>query len=179
MNKITLVISASVLVIIIGVVVYLFRTNAPELSQMPTTQMVTTTTTPKASSSDPYQAKGPLHNAYDINTPNALMLVDSQGRRTGQDPTTGKIYQEIPGTSYIPQGTSAVLAFFSPPAGQYMIDILGGEAGTYHLDYKISDGQHPGPTYKLTGQITKGQKITYTQNYDPNNLASSTLILAQ
>jgi len=107
------------------------------------------------------------------------MLVDSQGHRTGEDPATGMMYQEIPNTTYISEGRSASLHFGAPAKGQYTIYILGGETGTYHLDYKISDGQHPGPTYKLAGNITKGQMVSYVENYDPNNLASSTLVLVQ
>ena len=42
----------------------------------------------------------PRTNGYAINLPNALMLVDSQGRRTGKDPATGILYHEFPGTAY-------------------------------------------------------------------------------
>jgi hypothetical protein len=175
MNKIILAVSALILIGLLGAVAYRSRNNMPEQSL--TTTPANTATSTAVSSSSPYQAKGPLFNDYAINTPNALMLVDSQGQRTGEDPATGMMYQEIPNTSYIPQGTSAGLHFTAPPKGQYTVYVLGGQTGTYHLDYRMSDGQHPGTTYRTTGTIKKGQMISYAQNYDPNNLASSTLTL--
>ncbi|HUC01276.1 MAG TPA: hypothetical protein VMA75_00005, partial [Candidatus Paceibacterota bacterium] len=47
---------------------------------------------------DPPQV--PIWGQYDINLPNGLILVDSQGRRTGEDPITGTLYNEIPNTAY-------------------------------------------------------------------------------
>ncbi len=53
----------------------------------------------KNSPSTSTSTQSPLWGEYHVNAPNALMLVDSRGRRTGKDPVTGILYREIPGTS--------------------------------------------------------------------------------
>ena len=68
---------------------------------------------------------------YHVSLPDSLILVDSQGRRTGKDPATGIIYHEIPGTTYIEIGsatTNGAAELFTKdlPSGQYMLYILVG-----------------------------------------------------
>src|SRR5438046_6938641 len=74
----------------------------------------------------------PRWGEYHVNAPNALMLVDSQGRRTGKDPITGILYREIPNTSYgedqsKPGAISGELFTTNLPNGQYMIYVLRGQ----------------------------------------------------
>ena len=104
------------------------------------------------------------------------MLVDSQGRRTGEDPITGTLYEEIPNAAYgvitsTPGHPVGELTFSNLPKGQYTLYVLGGQTGIYTLDIANNHGQQP-----FQGTIQKGSMIAYVQGYDPNNLASSTFI---
>jgi len=135
----------------------------------------TQTTSPPSVNINPAPPAHPLTDFFAINLPNSLMLVDSQGRRTGKDPATGIMYHEIPGTSYFEIGSSGQLYFYTPPNGRYTLYILGGATGQYYLDSWVYDG---GPTpprrVSTSGTIQKGSMIAYTQNYDTANFASST-----
>ena len=116
-------------------------------------------------------------NAYSINRPNALMLVDSQGRRTGRDPVAGVSYHEIPGTDYFEEFRSGQLYFTSPPKDRYTIYVLGGQTGEYVMDWKIDDGGPKNPErHVISGEIQKGAMVVYAQDYNPTNIASSALV---
>lgn len=114
-----------------------------------------------------------LFNVYSIANPDGLLLTDSSGRRTGEDPKTGVIYQEIPNTTYIPQPHGIQLTFTSPPAGQYTIQIIGNHVGQYRFGMSVNNGIRFAQAPAYTGSIQPGQVITYSQNYDPSNLISS------
>jgi hypothetical protein len=116
----------------------------------------------------------PLFNEIHINLPNTLMLVDSQGRRTGKDPATGIVYREIPGATYGEDNKSGELFFSEPPKGQYSLYILGGQTGTYHLDAWIDSGKGQTPPQRISGNIQAGSMLKYLQVYNTTNLASST-----
>jgi hypothetical protein len=120
----------------------------------------------------------PAYIQYIVNLPNSLMLIDSYGRRTGKD-SYGTEYNEIPGTSYQEQERSGHLLFYTPPTGRYTIEVIGNQTGKYSLSNEVSDGQRD-PVYQvLHGDIITDQAITYVQDYDSNNMASSTVVLAQ
>jgi hypothetical protein len=104
-----------------------------------------------------------------------LILVDSQGRRTGKNPLTGTLYHEIPGTSYSEVGSpssggAGELLTSDLPSGQYILYVLGGQTGTYWLDatHYAQEDQHFG------GAIQAGFMIAYAQNYDAASIAGST-----
>jgi hypothetical protein len=90
----------------------------------------------------------PLHLQYYINSPNAVMMIDSTGRRVGEDPATAIVYNEIPNASYYEEGTERVIALSQPPASKYTVEVLGGQSGTYALDADVFDGHNslPSPT---------------------------------
>lgn len=116
----------------------------------------------------------PFWGQYTINNPDALMLVDSEGRRTGKDPRTGIIYREIPNTGYqeiasTPGHLADELTFSNLPKGQYTLYVLGGQTGPYAVDIANNQGQSA-----LEGTVQDGSMVAYPQNYDPTNLASST-----
>jgi hypothetical protein len=123
--------------------------------------------------------KPPLFNEYHINLPNALMLVDPQGRRTGEDPATGIVYREIPGATYGEDNKSGELFFSEPPDAQYALYILGGQTGTYHLDAWIDNGKGQAPPQRISGNIQAGSMVKYLQNYSAINLSSSTFSFDQ
>jgi len=128
------------------------------------------------SSANTLLATAPLYVQYSIALPDGLLLTDASGRRTGEDPVTGAMYNEIPDASYVEQQHSWQLHFPQPVAGRYTIQIIGKHNGQYGLETDIFDGQNSLPTPRYSGSIKIGQVITYAQNYDPNNLASSTVV---
>ena len=118
----------------------------------------------------------PLQAEYHVNLPNGVMLVDSQGRRTGKDPATGLAYHEIPGTEYGEDclgETDCVgeLITTDLPAGQYMFYVLGGSTGSFWLD----TANNRGSSQNFSGHIQSGTMVSYTQNYSPAHFVSSSL----
>jgi len=125
---------------------------------------------------DPPQV--PLWSEYHTDLPNTLMLVDSQGRRTGKDPASGIVYHEIPDTSYGEDGISLTnrdseLFISDLPDGEYTIYVFGGSTGPYWFE-AINSG---GLSQVLRGNIQSGSMVAYVQNYNSTNLASSTFSL--
>jgi len=112
---------------------------------------------------------------YHAGLPNGMILVDAQGRRTGENPITGVMYDEIPGTSYIEVGTpptngAGELFTTNLPDGQYTLYVIGEETGPYWLDL-----EHSGQKYEhFSGTIQAGTMVAYVQNYSSANIASST-----
>ena len=139
----------------------------------------TQTTKPSSTSTTSISPSTPIWGEYHVNLPNGLMLVDSQGRRSGKDPATGTLYHEIPGTSYGVIGsptTNGAGELFTTdlPNGQYTLYVLGGATTTYWLD-----ASHYGQSDQIfRGTIQTGSMVAYTQNYDTANLASSTFSFA-
>ena len=120
MNKKILIIGVAVLVLIFIMVLVVISRNFlvknPVLQNTTNTQMVVTATNQASGEATSTLSRT---NGYAINLPNALMLVDSQGRRTGKDPATGILYHEIPGTAYeedslSPHNGSGELTFSAP-----------------------------------------------------------------
>ena len=137
--------------------------NLGNTNSMTIGQNGSTSTSQASSSTYP-----PIQGEYHVNLPNQLMLVDSQGRRTGEDPATGVVYREIPNTNYGDLGTAGELFTSNLPSGQYTLYVLGATS-TYWLDTDLT-GQR-GEVFR--GSITPGSMIAYTQDYDTANIASS------
>jgi hypothetical protein len=102
----------------------------------PTTKKSVATSTQTTAPSTPRQA--PIWGEYHVNAPNALILVDSQGRRTGKDPISGTLYREIPSTSYgeeagTPGHWAGEVFTSNIPNGQYTLYVLSGKTGIYSL----------------------------------------------
>jgi hypothetical protein len=147
----------------------------PENAAPRYTQPANTTSSAAATSSSEQHPQAPIWGEYHINAPNALMLVDSQGRRTGKDPITGTIYREIPNTAYgedesTPGHPTGELFTSDLPNGKYSLYVLGGKTGAYGLN--LSHYGQSDQTFQ--GTIQAGSMIAYVQNYDVANLASST-----
>ena len=146
----------------------------------PNNAIATSAQTPDRTSGQPPIHQVQVWGQYTINAPDALMLVDSQGRRTGKDPRTGNLYREIPNTGYQElASTNSGGGFFDEltlanlPKGQYTLYVLGAQTGPYAVDIANNQGQSP-----LEGTVQAGSMMAYTQNYDPTNLASSTFSFA-
>ena len=138
----------------------------------------TTTATAATTSQTAIRPSPSVVNEYIITEPNALILVDAQGRRTGKDPMTGTLYNEIPGTTYneeaVNPGHPVGELFTSDlPSGQYTLYVLSGQTGSYALDIALNSRQ----AQSVSGSIQAGTMAAYVQNYDSANLASSTFSL--
>lgn len=167
-----------IVVIVIALIIwagFVFLVKGNEGSTATNIATTTATTNPAStvSSSPSYVS---LENYYIINTQDSILVTDAQGRRAGQDPMTGMTYNEIPGSDYSDQQyTSLTIPNVMP--GTYTITV--GGSGPYTLEATIGQGLSTVAPQVISGTLTAGKTITYTQNYDPNNLASSTLVLQQ
>jgi hypothetical protein len=159
-------------IVVLGIILIDHRSNTPNVVVVATSTPRTNQTSTSVGSTPP--AISPA-NSYAINLPNSLMLVDSQGRRTGKDPITDTFYHEIPGTSYSEEGSSGQLYFFTPPTGEYTLYVLGGETGQYHLDIWVDPGNSGPPApQRISGSIQRGFMVAYTQHYDAADIPGST-----
>ncbi len=112
-------------------------------------------------------------------TPSDLFLIDSQGRRTGRDPTTGEIYLEIPNSYYLIESTLlddtfeettpfperegvTTLAVINPTQDEFILSAFGAGKET---EFTIS-------AYDTYGEISveqfrQGSGGSYEVNYSP------------
>ena len=165
--------------LVVGVIAFFllaYIRNSTDRNGLATNTQPTSTSQPTTST---LPRQTPVWGEYHVNAPNALMLVDAQGRRTGKDPTTRTLYREIAGTSYGEEyiGTNhGVGELFTSdlPNGHYTLYVLGGQTGSYWLDASHYGQQDQ--TFR--GNIQAGSMIAYVQNYDMANLASSTFLFS-
>ncbi len=72
--------------------------------------------------------------AVRVHSPVRLMVVDTQGRRTGAD-ATGQFYNEIPGAGYWPASDSLEETILLPAdIGPFRVIVHGSGSGTYALE---------------------------------------------
>ena len=98
-------------------------------------------------------------NLY-LASPAELLITDPLGRRLGKDPITGIVYNEIPDSIYTEEGPivssdtplepdemheSKVIYIPLPIDGEYAIQVIGTDSGTYALDFS---------TYNNIGEST-------------------------
>ena len=177
MNKRKFLITGLIAVFLVtAIAVFFFSKPHDSRPSLIATNLQALTTTNIATSS-PANSLSNLQNEYHIDLPNGIMLIDSQGHRTGKDPATGMRYHEIPGTSYgedcLTKNDCAGELFFSPPAqGEYTLYILGGDKGTFGLD--AWDNQ--GPSQIIRGDIQPGSINVYSLNFTPATVASSSVV---
>lgn len=77
---------------------------------------------------------------FTLHSPLTLGVTDSQGRYTGQDPTTKEIKEEIPDVNY---GVIGDVQFISIPIGiSYTLKLKGYEQGDFSLDIDKQDGNN-------------------------------------
>ena len=167
--------SLIVLALVVAVALIFFRssrnltTNIPIVTQIPatTTSQVSNATTSNNTTTLPQQRRTPRTYEYHVNLPNALMLVDSQGRRTGKDPSAGVFYHEIPGTGY-GEGEHSGQLGISGPVGQYTLYILGGTTGSYWIG--------AWPPQEVTGNIQASAMDVYTLDFSPTSTENPKLV---
>lgn len=182
MNKI--VMGLIVILVVVGVALILLQmsnsSSVDYLNSKPTSTVVGqnpifTTQSAVSSTASSTSPQTNVWGEYHVSLPDSIMLVDSQGRRTGKDPVTGMRYHEIPGTSYSEVGSPSTggageLLTSDLPNGRYTLYVLGGRNGSYWLDASHYGQQDQ----NFSGTIQVGSMVAYTQDYNAANLASST-----
>ena len=119
-----------------------------------------------------------------------LVISDPLNRRTGYDPTTQTVYNEIPGANYSLQSintpsdpgftpeTLVQEQYFSSSTevmdGGYQVKVFGLNSGSYYLDSRSFDsaGDFNDSQYK-TGTIKAGQVITLNLMHSSQTISSS------
>jgi hypothetical protein len=115
-------------------------------------------------------------NAY---SPINLLLVDASGRRTGLDPLTGLVLNEIPNSSYVINslgddlhpGTSTPpvkrIEVLNPVAGNYTLEANGTGSGTFTLQFLAASARNKGLARETTavGVINSGATSVYQLSY--------------
>jgi hypothetical protein len=163
-----------VVIIVLGILI--FWSVSPNLTMQnnPLPRSATTITTSNATSSSASSAKLPLFMTYVTTQSEPLLLIDANGRKAGKDPTTGKIYNDIPGTSYQALQDDT-LSFLNPTAGTYTIETESNAAGKYSFEVYFSNGAQPAIPEVVSGTAEANMMVVLRQNYIPGNFASSTI----
>jgi uncharacterized protein YycO len=111
-----------------------------------------------------------------VGSPADMLVIDAQGRRTGVDPETGEILDEIPEITYGRMDLPLVLDFFLPDQWEsdfvaipnldetWEIQILGTKRGSYQLGAELVDWQHH-HTQTFTRTTEAGQIDTFQLEY--------------
>ncbi len=171
-KKSIIVLAIVLLIIISATLIFLKLSRTPGASEpivgRATTASQGSNATTSSSTASPRQYQSIRSYEYHVNLPNALMLVDSRGRRTGKDPATGVFYHEIPGTGYGEGDRSGQLGVSGLPDGQYTLYVLGGQTGSYWIDAY--------PPQKVTGNITAKTMDAYTLNFSSTSMDNPKLI---
>jgi hypothetical protein len=172
MNKNQFLIAVSAIIVLVTLMLFSghplrMMTNNP----ISTVQSSTVPATPNS--------QGVFLNEYHVNAPNALMLVDSQGRRTGKNPATGLVYHEIPNTAYseesnTPGHRTGELFFSVMPTSQYTLFVLGGPTGSFTLDAQVYQPFILRQT--ISGTVKLGFMDGFSINTNVATLTSSTLL---
>jgi hypothetical protein len=107
-----------------------------------------------------------------LHSPGELLVTDTQGRRTGLDPRTGQIYNEIPNSSYweYQLGESEPIKVFGVKSfipDDYTIEVIGTGTGPYTLHIGTSSTQGLDEEV-IEGEISEGEVHTVNLSYDPN-----------
>jgi len=107
-------------------------------------------------------------------SPVELVLTDPQGRRTGFDPTTNTLFEDIPTSSYSKSqlcdesGSGGCQAPFksldmaNPMDGQYTLDVIGIGAGDFTVEVRISDVTGNWITQTYSGTTAPGNVSRFT-----------------
>jgi hypothetical protein len=112
-------------------------------------------------------------------SPAELLITDPQGRKTGLDPRTNTMYDEIPDASYLVDGLSPedgvgdplhpIKSFHSPfPIdGNYIIQVIGTGEGIYNLDFLNYNDVGDSASATVSRLIEQGKVDTFSMSYFP------------
>jgi len=99
------------------------------------------TTTAHAKQGDLIAIKDSSLLRFSMYSPADLLLTDKEGRRTGFDPITGTILNEIPGSYYTGQDEHPeTITVTGGNISDYNLQVVGNDTGLYTLDMVAMDG---------------------------------------
>ncbi len=109
-----------------------------------------------------------------LGSPAELLITDGQGRRTGYDPETGEILNEIPGSTYAQAAgvvtrdqvgadvhLPKVLAITAPEDDVFTLEVIGTGVGGYTLSVDTGGGYGDSEITAIEDTTTPGQVDAY------------------
>lgn len=130
-----------------------------------------------------------IHPAGTAITPPAeLLLTGPEGVKVGRDPVIGKIFTDIPNSSYesesisdavtgSPGPTTKVLYVPNPAAGEYVLEVIATRSGNYSLDIRGYDLElMPSDVRFQTVTISEWQKHRYLVRYQPGKILQLSVV---
>lgn len=123
-----------------------------------------------------------LNNIYlNLASPAEFLIIDSLGRKLGKDPISGIVYNEIPGGVYFQEGISDG-TLETPPSpheskniwipepveGQYAVNVIGTDTGSYTLDSLTYDTQSQSHSQTITNNTQTALVSEYNLNFTPS-----------
>jgi Tol biopolymer transport system component len=124
-------------------------------------------------------------------SPVELLMTDSLGRRTGFDPVTHSIVNEIPGAGYwvedpivdqvtlTPIGEAdKILHLPLPEIGSYKLTVTGTGNGHYALDFLTMDADGNLSSQTQEGIATTGSTMEYPYNYNGDTITLNQTLVA-
>jgi len=125
-----------------------------------------------------------LFNDYDVDarslaisahSPVEFVVTDSLGRKSGYDPATGTVWDQIPNAVYYtrelgPNGPgislhSKELDIPSPLDGEYIVTVIGTGEGNYKLDVYASNWQGNVERQVFSGVASSGSRAEVSVDY--------------
>jgi hypothetical protein len=101
-------------------------------------------------------SKKPGANVVAVHSPVNLLIVDSQGRKTGID-SNGQVYNDIPGSINIVPGQTALLPL---SLTDYNVQLTGTGTGTYKLNVAYVAGSLD--VSSASGTVSSGEGVNYS-----------------
>ena len=177
--------TGAVFVAIVIVLVGCARRATTTLQPMDTVPVVSKSPTPGPPKEKPFSlasitimlASPDASVTNPLPAPAELLVTDPQGHRTGVDPRTGTVYNEIPDATYFVDeliaddgtGMSAppLKVFYCPTPldGNYDIQVIGTGSGSYTLDVLNYDELGDPAEGTISGQIEANRVAGYVMDY--------------
>jgi len=104
-----------------------------------------------------------------MGSPAEMLIIDPQGRKTGWDPVTGAIINEIPGSDYyletFEDKENWLLYVTQPMAGIYKIEVLGTGNGPFTVEMNTYDSKANKHTGLFEGYVSADRTFLYQIDY--------------
>lgn len=119
-----------------------------------------------------------------LHSPAELLITAPDGAKTGLDPISGKLYNEIPFANYLAEGYDDVqtgeiephkMKFISigggPADGEYIVQVIGTDTGIYSVDMERigTDGKRIEKVSQLDIPTQYGETHTYAIQYSASS----------
>ncbi|MDF1526894.1 MAG: PxKF domain-containing protein [bacterium] len=107
-----------------------------------------------------------------LGSPAVFNVADSAGNRTGLNPETGTIIEEIPNSSIVDDSVESsepfwVVELYNPGEGEYRVTVTGTGEGPFTANFLAVDDEFGVKSSRLEGEIFDGREYTYQVGYSP------------